>query len=85
MYLWEFIGNLLGIVHVSMGIHVYMGIHGKIVGNSTCIYGNSWEICWVYGNSYFLLGIVHVYMGIQGKFIGNSTCIYGNSWEIYWE
>jgi hypothetical protein len=40
MYLWEFIGNLLGIVHVSMGIH------GKFVGNSTCIYGNSWEIYW---------------------------------------
>ena len=40
MYLWEFIGNLLGIVHVSMGIH------GKFVGNSTCIYGNSWENCW---------------------------------------
>ena len=69
MYIWEFMGKLLGIVHV------YMGIHGKFVGNSTCI----WEFM---GN---LLGIVHVYKGIHGKFVGNSTCIYGNSWEIYWE
>ena len=30
----EFMGNLLGIVHV------YMGIHGKFIGNSTCIYGS---------------------------------------------
>ena len=38
MYIWEFMGNILGIVHV------YMGIHGKFIGNSPCIYGNSWEI-----------------------------------------
>jgi hypothetical protein len=50
----EIMRNLLGIVHVYMDfmgnllgiVHVYMGIHGKFVGNSPCIYGNSWEICW---------------------------------------
>jgi hypothetical protein len=34
MYIWEFMGNILGIVHV------YMGTHGKFIVNSTCIYGS---------------------------------------------